>query len=190
MKKKVIAAVLTVSMLSAVSACERRPRANYYKPKDTTIAKYTTVATQNSKSNFEEFYDKAILYSESGASFPFKYDSDIFSYVGEGGTFYLVGTDATKCFLHIIVQDLPDRSYADARTKNENITEFTLESGRKAFYYCVSGDEDNCHIMIDAGNLASGGNCVINCYLGSKKSWDYTEVQIANMIDKGFAAAK
>ena len=186
MKKKVIAAILTVSMLSAVSACYNRTRPNYYKPKETSQAKYTTIATETSRFNYEDSYEKAILYSESGASYPFKYDSDIFSYVGEGGTFYLVGTDATKCFLHIIVQDVTDVSYIDAKTKNDNISEITLESGRKAFFYYVSGDEDNCHIVIDASKLIPSGKGIINCYLGSKKAWNYTEAQIANMIDKGF----
>ena len=190
MNRKTIAAILTVCMLIFVSACEDG-KPVYYSEKET----FHTTNTETTKSSyyqiFENSYEYAVLYSESGAEYKFRYDNDILAYTKQGGTFYLVGTDATKCFIHIIVQDTPGKSYEEAKISctGKNIKEITLNSGRKAFYYNVPNDGTNCHIMIDASEIVPSGKGVINCYVGSQGSWEYTEEKIATMIDNGFVPA-
>ena len=44
--------------------------------------------------------------------------------------------------------------------------------------------------MIDAKDIVPSGKGVISCYVGTKSAWEYSEANIANMIDKGFKANK
>ena len=76
-----------------------------------------------------------------------------------------------------------------ASTKYE-IKELKLESGRKAFCYSPASDAENLYIIIDAKDVIPSGKGVINCYIGAKASWTYTEEKLANIIDKGFSAPK
>ena len=194
MNKKITAALLLTGMLISVSACGNQApgEAHYYTSKE-TFRKISTETTKVTKSViYDDFYIEMELTSESGAKIRYKYDSDLLSYVQQGGTFYLVGTDATKGYVHVIVQDVSVGSYEEAKSANSNnsITEITLESGRKAFYYTASNDEGNFHLVIDAKDIVPSGKGVVHCYIGSKASWTYGEDKIANVLDKGFTVAK
>lgn len=189
MNKKITAVLLTFGMLASLSACRMQPK--YYNQKE-TFKKYSTESTKATKSFlYEDTTIKIGLSAESGAALKYTYDSDLISYVGQGGTFYPVGTDATKCFLHLVIQDMSVNSYEDAKAKaGSNIKEITLESGRKAFYYSAPGDENSFTLIIDAKEITPSGRGVINCDVGGKSYWKYSEENIANIIDKGFTASK
>ncbi len=185
------AVLLTLSMLISVSACGKTSEKNYSSQETFRKAYYEPAKPSKSFLN-EDTYEQTELRSESGEVIKFLYDSDVISYIGQGGTFYLVGTDATKCFLHIVIQDVSAGSYEDAKTANSKYSpkDIALESGRKAFCFSVTGDEDNLHIMIDAKDIVPSGKGIISCYVGAKSAWEYSEANIANMIDKGFKAKK
>lgn len=178
-------------MLASLTACSDK-QAKYYSHYEPyrTVSTQTTLVTQGFSP--DDTYVDVVLTSESGAEIKYKYDSDLLSYVGQGGTFYLIGTDATKCFVHIVVQDVSFGSYAEAKEKDSKygIKETELASGRKAYWYAVPGDDNNFHIVIDAKDITPSGKGVISCYVGSKSAWDYTEEKIAFIMDKGFKAAK
>lgn len=184
-----IAALLSACMLITLSACGKK-QPQYY----TTQEKFRKISTETTKVPqnpiYEDTYSEMQLTSESGAVITYKYDSDMISYVGQGGTFYAVGTDATKGFIHMTVQDVSAGSYEDAKNAAGSVTEVTLESGRKAFYYAAANDGDNFHLVIDAASVIPSGKGVIHCYIGSKSSWSYGEEKIANVLDKGFSKAK
>ena len=191
MSKKITAALLLMGMLISVSACGKKD-AHYYSTPETfrKISTETTKVPQNVIN--EDYYVEMTLTSESGVSIKYKYDSDLLSYVQQGGTFYLIGTDATKGYVHVTVQDVSVASYDEAKSNNanNNVTEITLESGRKAFYYTAANDEGNFHLVIDAKDINPSGKGVVHCYIGSKASWSYGEDKIANVLDKGFTLAK
>lgn len=191
MNKKLTAALLTLSVLISVSACGKT-QTNYHTSQETFGKTYYEPAKPSKSPLYEDTYEQTELRSESGAVIKFLYDSDIISYIGQGGTFYLVGTDATKCFLHIVIQDVSAGTYEDAKTANSKYDpkDIALESGRKAFCFTVTGDESNLHIMIDAKDIVPSGKGVISCYVGTKSAWEYSEANIAKMIDKGFKANK
>ena len=184
------AALLLASMLICVSACGKK-QAQYY-PTQEKFRKISTETTKYAKNPvYDDTYVEMKLTSESGAAVWYKYDSDMLSYVGEGGTFYVIGTDATKGFVHITVQDKSVGSYEEAKNAvSGSVTEITLESGRKAFYYTAANDGDNFHLVIDAKEILSSGKGVVHFYIGSKTSWTYGEDKIANVLDKGFEKAK
>ena len=189
MNKKIAAVLMSFVALASLSSCRMQPK--YYNHQE-TFKKYSTETTKETKSFlYEDTTIQIGLSAESGAAIKYKYDSDLISYVGQGGTFYPIGTDVTKCFLHLIVQDVSVSSYEDAKDKaGSNIKEITLESGRKAFYYSNAGEDSNFTIIIDAKEIIPSGNGVISCYVGGKSYWKYTEDKIANLIDKGFTASK
>lgn len=191
MNKKMTAVLLLAGMMICVSACGNK-QAQYY-PTQERFRQISTETTKFAKSPvYEDTYEEMKLTSESGEAVWYKYDSDMLSYIGEGGTFYVIGTDATKGFVHITVQDVSVDSYEEAKNavSGGSITEIKLESGRMAFYYAAENDGDNFHLVIDAKDILSSGKGVVHCYIGSKSSWSYGKAKIANVIDKGFAAAK
>ena len=191
MNKKITATLLTLSVLISVSACGKT-QAKYYPSQETFGKAYYEPAKPSKSPIYEDTYEQTELRSEAGETIKFMYDSDVISYIGQGGTFYLVGTDATKCFLHIVIQDASAGSFEEAKTANSKYApkDIVLESGRKAFCFSVTGDENNLHIMIDAKDIVPSGKGVISCYVGAKSAWEYSEANIANMIDKGFKAKK
>ena len=136
----------------------------------------------------EDAYRTVTLYClEAGEQYSFRYDSDILEYTGQGGDFYLVGSTSTKCYLHLIVQNWEEESYDSVRSaaSDNNIEDFTLESGRRAFGYAGSV-ENTYHAVIDAEGIVPSGNGLIKIYLGSIDSWPYSCEQIISMVDSGF----
>ena len=190
MNRKMTAALLSVSMLITLSACGNK-QAHYYATQE-TFRHISTETTKYAKNPvYEDTYVEITLKSEAGTAVSYRYDSDMLSYIGQGGTFYVIGTDATKGFIHIVVQDVSVTSYEEAKNAvSGSVTEITLESGRKAFYYTAANDGDNFHLVIDAKNIIPSGKGVVSFYIGSKSSWTYGEDKIANVLDKGFDAAK
>lgn len=191
MNKKTVAVLMSFGMLISMSACDNK-RAHYYNSQE-TFRKISTETTKYAKNPvYDDTYVEMKLISESGVTVWYKYDSDMLSYVGQGGTFYVIGTDATKGFVHITVQDVSAGSFEEAKNavSGASVTEITLESGRKAFYYTAANDGDNFHLVIDAKDILSSGKGVVHCYIGSKTSWTYGEEKIANVLDKGFSKAK
>ena len=184
MNRRAGAAVLIACFMLSSAACNKAPSATVV----TVASSFGTEKTGGTSQGFmDAIYENAVLTSDTGNSYDFKYDCDIFAYTGQGGNFYLVGSDATKCFLHIIIEDQTDDSFDEAKKAYEkSITkEFTLGSGHRAFIYTTS-DANNIHVIIDAGDLVSSGKGLINIYIGSVESWPYTGEQIADQVDKGF----
>ena len=190
MNRNIALILLTSGMLISLSACKMQPK--YYNQNE-TFRKYSTESTKATKSIiYENTYENAVLTSESGETVKFRYDSDLITYIGQGGTFYPVGGDVTKNFLHITLQDVSVSSFDEVKSASSKyeIKELKLESGRKAFCYSPASDSENLYIIIDAKDVIPSGKGVINCYIGAKASWTYTEEKLANIIDKGFSAPK
>jgi len=181
MKRRAIASALLVCFMLSAASCGKAPEAS-------TIHTGAAFATDNSTHTtagiIEETYQEVSLSAESGTAYKFIYDSDIFVYTGQGGNFYLVGSDPTKCFLHIVIQDRDGDTFENAKkTFAEKISkEFTLDSGRSAFIYSTD-DANNIHVVLDAK-----GSGLINLYIGAADTWPYSAEQTANMVDKGFAS--
>ena len=123
-------------------------------------------------------------------TFPFSYDSDVLTYTGQGGNFFFVGSSPTECYLHIMVQS-GDETYEDAFqvAQGRIVEEYTLKSGRRAFCYKTS-DANTLHVLIEAKDLVESGNCLVKLTIGSPDDWYYSQEQIANMVDDGFALSR
>lgn len=186
MKKRTIASALIVCSLLAATACDSHTKATVIQ----TMATFETTG-QNSlpeetESTTAEAVPEMITLRGSGDdTYPFSYDSDIITYTGQGGKFFLVGSSPTECYLHIMVQS-GSETYEDVlKAESERIVEeFVLDSGRRAFSYKTS-DASTCHVIIEAGDIISG-NGLIKITIGSADSWMYSHTDIANMVDKGF----
>ena len=118
-------------------------------------------------------------------AYQFSFDSDIITYSGQGGNFFLIGSSPTECYLHIMIQS--GSTYEDAlNTASGRIVEdYTLDSGRKAFCY-KTNDANTCHIIIEANDIVASGSGTVKLTIGSEDSWLYSRKDIANMVDKGF----
>ncbi|MBQ1294466.1 MAG: hypothetical protein IIY21_10530, partial [Clostridiales bacterium] len=117
-----------------------------------------------------------------GETYQFSYDSDILQYTGQGGNFYLCGSTATECYLHIMVQKDDGTLYDSTKESVMGwiLKEFKLNSGSRALSYATS--EDNIfNILIESeGKL-------IKVRVGAADKWPYSVEQLANAIDSGFA---
>lgn len=173
--KRLTAALLTFCLLLSVTACR-----NGTKSTTVNTAAPTNVTEVSATEHPEEAFEKVELLSESGASFMFTYDSDIIAYTGQGGKFYLVGSDATKCFLHINIQDNADFENAKTTYQSSVSKEFKTESGKAAFVY-TTDNAAKYHIII---GTEKG---ILNIYVGASSEWPYSEEQIANIVDQGLA---
>lgn len=184
MNRRAVAAALILCVMMASVSCSNKPSPTVIHEAET----FGTSGTTRAEPGFmDEFYEQVVLSSESGVTYDFKYDSDILAYTGQGGNFYLVGSDATKCFLHVIIQDQMNESFEEAKSVYQgSITkEFTLDSGRKAFIY-TTDDTNNIHVVIDAEGIIPAGKGLVNIYIGSVEIWPYSSEQIADQVDKGF----
>lgn len=188
MNKRVAAIALTACMMLSVTACGGRPKATVIQSmetfgttQNTTFSEETAAATAVGTT-----IDKITLSGTGDDTYSFSFDSDIITYTGQGGNFFLVGSSPTECYLHIMVQD-GDSTYEDARNAEAGriAEEFTLESGRRAFIYKTS-DANTSHIIIEANDIASSGNCLVKVTVGSAGSWLYSVRDIANMVGNGF----
>ena len=186
MNRRTFAAALATCMLLSITACDRpQSKASEIHSQATFGA---TTETGNTTPNFmEETYEEFVLASETGTTYNFRYDTDILTYTGQGGNFYLVGSDATKCFLHLIVSDQSGDSFEGVKESYKaSITkEFSLSSGHNAFIY-KTADENNIHVIIDGSSIFPSGKGIINIYIGSVSSWPYSAEQIAGLVDSGF----
>ena len=186
MRRRTIALVLLVCLMLSAASCGKTPEASVVQTSPTVATDGTTRLPQ---SFMEDAYVEIELCAEAGTTYTFKYDSDIFAYTGQGGNFYLIGSDPTKCFLHVVIQDQNSDAFDTAKQSLDGkITkEFTLDSGRKAFIYSTD-DANNIHVVYDASGITPSGHGLINLYIGAVDTWPYSAEQIANMADKGFAA--
>ena len=184
MNRRAVFAVLVFCVMLASAACNKNPSPTVIHAAET----FGTSGTTRADPGFmDAVYENVVLSSESGVTYDFKYDSDILAYTGQGGNFYLVGSDATKCFLHVIIQDQMNASFDEAKNAYQGSIkkEFTLDSGRKAFIY-TTDDANNIHVVIDAEGIVPSGKGLINIYVGSVETWPYSGEQIADQVDKGF----
>lgn len=183
MIKKTVAAILLAGMTLSFSACS----ADSHGPKATTITfaqEFVDPTAEESVVTIEtgEFFQTITLKgSGEGEEYQFKYDSDILQYTGQGGNFYLCGSTATECYLHIMVQS-DDGTLYD--TTKESVMgyimkQFKLVSGKRALSYATS--EDNVYNIL----IESDGK-LINVRVGAADKWPYSVEQIANLIDSGF----
>lgn len=186
MNKRTIAVAMATCMLLSITACDRlQAKASEIHTQATFGATDETGAT--TPIFMQETYEEVVLASETGATYDFSYDTDILTYTGQGGNFYLVGSDATKCFLHVVVLDQAQDSFDSSKTnyKSSITSEFTLGSGHNAFIY-KTADANNIHVVIDGSSIFPSGKGVINVYIGSASSWPYSAEQIAGIVDSGF----
>ena len=184
MNRRAVAAALILCVMMASVSCSDKPSPTVIHEAET----FGTSGTTRAEPGFmDEVYEQVVLSSEAGVTYDFKYDSDILAYTGQGGNFYLVGSDATKCFLHVIIQDQVNESFDDAKTAYQgSITkEFTLESGRRAFIY-TTDDASNIHVVIDAEGIINSGKGLISIYIGAVETWPFSGEQIADQVEKGF----
>ena len=186
MKKRTIASALIVCSLLAATACDSHTKATVIQTMATFEATGQNSLPEETESTTAEAVPEMITLRGSGDdTYPFSYDSDIITYTGQGGKFFLVGSSPTECYLHIMVQS-GSETYEDVlKAESERIVEeFVLDSGRRAFSYKTS-DASTCHVIIEAGDIISG-NGIIKITIGSADSWMYSYKDIANMVDKGF----
>ena len=183
MIRKTVAAILLAGMALSFGACS----SGSHTPKATTISfgqefvdptAETTVLTIESG----EFIETVSLKgAEEGETYQFSYDSDILQYTGQGGKFYLCGSTATECYLHIMVQKDDGTLYDTTRESVMGyiLKEFKLVSGRRAMSYATS--EKNVYNIL----IESEGK-IIKVRVGAADQWPYSVEQLANTIDSGF----
>lgn len=185
MIRKTVAAILLAGMTLSVAACT----SNSHVPKATAVTfaqefvDPTATATVPEIETGEFVQTVTLKGSEEGETYQFSYDSDILQYTGQGGNFYLCGSTATECYLHIMVQKDDGTLYDSAKESVMGwiLKEFKLDSGRRALSYATS--EDNIfNILIESeGKL-------IKVRVGTADKWPYSVEQLANAIDRGFVA--
>ena len=185
MIRKTVAAILLTGMALSVGACS----SGSHVPKATTVSfgqefVDPTAGTTVLEIETGEFVESVTLKgSGEGETFQFYYDSDILQYTGQGGNFYLCGSTATECYLHIMVQKDDGTLYDTTRESVMGwiLKEFKLDSGNRAMSYATS--EDNIYNIL----IESEGK-LINVRVGTADKWPYSVEQLANAIDSGFRA--
>ena len=195
MKKTIIGTVVILAMLCSLTACaNNQPQQNTERETEITNTEPSAEEKNNEltdDSNNNSFSNNApasvlITCLENGTRYNFRYDKSLLEY-DRGGDFHLLGSSATECYLHIIIQDWEEENYSAFKDSNsENILEeFTLSSGRQAFSY--SSDIDNTyHIVIDANGIVDSGNGVIKISVGKADQWSLSYKEITEMVDAGF----
>ena len=184
MIRKTVAAILLAGMTLSACACT----ADAHGPKATTVSfahEFVDPTAETTVLEIEtgEFVETVTLKgSGEGETYQFSYDSDILQYTGQGGNFYLCGSTATECYLHIMVQKDDGTLYDSTKESVMGwiLKEFKLNSGSRALSYATS--EDNIfNILIESeGKL-------IKVRVGAADKWPYSVEQLANAIDRGFA---
>ena len=183
MIRKTVAAILLAGMALSFCACS----SGSHTPKATTISfgqEFVDPTTETTVVTIEtgEFLKTVTLKgSEEGETYQFSYDSDILQYTGQGGNFYLCGSTATECYLHIMVQKDDGTLYDTAKESVMGyiLKEFKLVSGRRAMSYATS--EKNVYNIL----IESEGK-IIKVRVGTADQWPYSVEQLANTIDSGF----
>ncbi len=175
-------------MLS-LTACDGRTKATVLQTKETfaTVSQSTEAGETAALFSGDDPIESITLHGTGDDTYTFSFDSDIITYSGQGGNFFLVGSSPTECYLHIMVQSASE-TYDDAlETESGRIIEkFTLDSGRRAFCY-KTNDAGNIHVIIENDGIGQSGTGLIKMTIGSADSWLYSYTDIANMVDRGFA---
>ena len=188
MNKRTISAALVVCMVLSATACSTRTKATVIQTMESFSSSQENNFTEESEATTAEsaILETVTLKGSGDDTYAFTFDSEIITYTGQGGNFFLVGSSPTECYLHIMVQS-GDSTYEDAfdSASGRIVEEYTLKSGRRAFCYKTS-DANTLHVIIDAKDLVTSGNCLIKISIGSADSWYYSQEQIANMVDSGF----
>ena len=183
MIRKTVAAILLAGMTLSVGACT----SDAHGPKATTITfahEFVDPTAETTVLEMEtgEFVESVTLKgSGEGETYEFSYDSDILQYTGQGGNFYLCGSTATECYLHIMVQQDDGTLYDTTKESVMGwiLKEFKLDSGNRALSYATS--EDNVYNIL----IESEGK-LIKVRVGAADKWPYSVEQLANAIDQGF----
>lgn len=185
MNKWITAIALIAGMTIFMTACSGRTRATVVQTQETYEATPTTSDTAETIDVDDDSMGSVTLNGSEEDSYTFVYDTDIVTYSGQGGNFFLVGSNPTECYLHIMIQS--GDTYEDAlkSASGRIVEEYTLDSGRRAVCFRTN-DETSLHVIIEANDIISSGTGVIKITIGSADSWYYTQKQIANMVDKGF----
>ena len=188
MKKRTIAAALAVCTVLSATACSNRPKATLIQTMETFASSQENSFTEEPEVTTAEsaILETITLKGSGDDTYSFTFDSEIITYTGQGGNFFLVGSSPTECYLHIMVQS-GDTTYEDAfeSASGRIVEEYILKSGRRAFCYKTS-EANTLHVIIDAKDLVTSGNCLIKISIGSADSWYYSQSQIADMVDDGF----
>ena len=183
MIRKTVAAILLAGMTLSVGACT----SDAHGPNATTITfahEFVDPTAETTVLEMEtgEFVESVTLKgSGEGETYEFSYDSDILQYTGQGGNFYLCGSTATECYLHIMVQKDDGTLYDTTKESVMGwiLKEFKLDSGNRALSYATS--EDNVYNIL----IESEGK-LIKVRVGAADKWPYSVEQLANAIDQGF----
>ena len=189
MHRRLMALITAAGMVFSFTACGNAISPSAENITTDTVTEKTEMTSPTTVFNnvFDAYRTATIYCLEAGEQYKFRYDSDILEYTGQGGDFFLVGSTSTKCYLHLIIQNWEEESYDSVREActESGITDYTLESGRRAFGYPGSV-ENTYHVIIDADGIVPSGNGMIKLYLGSIDSWPFSCEQIIRMVDKGF----
>ena len=192
MNRRLTAGALIACMMLSVTACSGHTRATVIQAMESfETSQQSTLSEETSAAVVQENIMGSVTLKGSGDdTFPFSYDSDVLTYTGQGGNFFFVGSSPTECYLHIMVQS-GDETYEDAFqvAQGRIVEEYTLKSGRRAFCYKTS-DANTLHVLIEAKDLVESGNCLVKLTIGSPDDWYYSQEQIANMVDDGFALSR
>ena len=192
MNRRLTAGALIACMMLSVTACSGHTRATVIQAMESfETSQQSTLSEETSAAVVQENIMGSVTLKGSGDdTFPFSYDSDVLTYTGQGGNFFFVGSSPTECYLHIMVQS-GDETYEDAFqvAQGRIVEEYTLKSGRRAFCYKTS-DANTLHVLIEAKDLVESGNCLVKLTIGSPDAWYYSQEQIANMVDDGFALSR
>ena len=192
MNRRLTAGALIACMMLSVTACSGHTRATVIQTMESfETSQQSTLSEETSEALVQENIMGSVTLKGSGDdTYPFSYDSDVLTYTGQGGNFFFVGSSPTECYLHIMVQS-GDETYEDAFqvAQGRIIEEYTLKSGRRAFCYKTS-DANTLHVLIEAKDLVESGNCLVKLTIGSPDAWYYSQEQIANMVDDGFALSR
>ena len=192
MNRKITAGALIACMMLSVTACSGHTRATVIQTMETFETSHqSTLPDETGAATVQQNIMESIILKGSGDdTYPFSYDSDVLTYTGQGGNFFFVGSSPTECYLHIMVQS-GDVTYEDAFESESGriVEEYTLKSGRRAFCYKTS-DANTLHVLIEAKDLVESGNCLVRLTIGSPDAWYYSQEQIADMVDDGFALSR
>lgn len=192
MEKRTIAAALAVCTVLSATACSIRPRATVIQTMETFSSSQESSLTETSEATTAEsaILETVLLKGSGDDTYSFTFDSEMITYSGQGGNFFLVGSSPTECYLHIMVQS-GDTTYEDTfeSAAGRIVEEYTLPSGRRAFCYKTS-EANTLHVIIDAKDLVTTGNCLVKISIGSADAWPYSQSKIADMVDNGFYLEK
>lgn len=188
MNKKITATVITACFMFSVTACDGHTRATILQTPETfATASQSSDPAESRNSLLEDDMTESItLYGSADDTYAFTYDSDVITYSGQGGRFFLVGSSPTECYLHIMVQS-GNETYEEALETEAGriVKQFTLDSGRRAFCY-KTNDASADHVIIESDGIGLSGTGLIKITIGSADSWLYSYTDIANMVDRGF----